>query len=416
MIHTSVRRKQRFKGPTAFVLNVSHAGLGAVRSLGRAGGPVIGLDPDPTHLGFASRYCHAKPCPHPVHDQDRLAEFLVNEGQQLQEPGVLSPASDAFVLFLSRYRDVLQPYFRFSLPSPEIMEAVVNKRKLYELADRVGVPHATISYPESLDDIHRIKDDLAYPVYIKPYYSHLWQVTFPGGSKGVKVWTPQELVASFEKILPTGVQVMVQSIIAGPVTNVQSVRVYVNQAGELIAAFTNRKIRQIPAEFGQATLAESIHDPALCALGIKFFRDIGYRGFGLVEFKRDDRDGQLKLTDLNPRWLKTVSLATDSGIDFPLMHYRDLAGQPPAPQMTFQAGVRWLDAGGDFASAWPAMRAGKLSPWAWGRSWLSARSFASFAVDDWGPFLREYRHGLRLLRLPLHVWRQRRQRAVSTQQ
>lgn len=66
-------------GPTAFVLNVSLAGLGAMRSLGRAGVPVIGLDPDPGHAGFASRYGTSLRCPHPVHEprSARLAALAV---------------------------------------------------------------------------------------------------------------------------------------------------------------------------------------------------------------------------------------------------------------------------------------------------------------------------------------------------
>ncbi len=388
------------KGPTAFVLNVSHAGLGAIRSLGRAGVPVIGLDPDPGHAGFASRYCTALQCPHPVQEPEALLAFLLDQGRMLSEPGILSPASDAFTLFISRYRDELRTYFRFNLPPSEVMEATVDKRKLYELADRSGVPHATTVYPETMDDVHRIKLELDYPAYIKPYHSHLWQVAFPGVGKGIKVFTPEELVDSFGPIFDAGVQVMVQSIIEGPSTNVQSVRVYMTSEGETIAAFTNRKIRQFPVEFGRATLAESIHDPDFREMGMTFFRDIGYRGFGLIEFKRDDRDGVLKLTDLNPRWLKTVNIATDSGIDFPLLHYLDLAGESPAPQFEFRNGVRWLDAVGDLASSWSLYRAGELSPLAWGRSLLGVRSFATFAMDDWGPFLREYQHGRRLLRIP----------------
>lgn len=408
------RTKDRREGPTAFVLNVGLAGLGAVRSLGRAGVPVVGLDPDPSHAGFASRYCKAKRCPHPVHEQDHLAEFLLNEGRRLDEPGVLSPASDAFVLFLSRYRGMLREYFRFSLPSPDVMEAAVNKRKLYELADRVGVSHATTFYPENLDDVHRIKDDLDYPVYIKPYYSHLWQVTFPGLGKGIKAFTPEEMVFSFEKIFPTGVQAMVQSIIAGPATNVRTVYVYMTEGRETLGALTTRKIRQYPVEFGRGSMAESFHDPEFRDLGVKFFRDINYRGFGTVEFKLDDRDGKLKLTDLNPRWVKPISLPIASGIDFPLIHYLDLTGQTPSPQVTFTEGVRWLDAVSDIASSWPAMRSGELSPWAWGRSWIGARSFADFAMDDWGPFLKEYRYGLRILRAPVRMWRRRRDLGNAT--
>jgi predicted ATP-grasp superfamily ATP-dependent carboligase len=398
------RPRNRRDGPTAFVLNIGLAGLGAVRSLGRAGVPVIGLDPDPGHAGFASRYCEARRCPHPVHEQDALAGFLLGEGRRLPEPGILSPASDAFVLFMSRYRDALRECFRFSLPSPDVMEAAVDKRKLYELADRVGVSHATTCYPETLEDVHRIKDVLEYPVYIKPYYSHMWQVTFPGLGKGIKALTPEDLVRAYERIFPTGVQAMVQSIILGPATNVRTVYAYIAESGETLGAMTTRKIRQYPVEFGRGSMAESFHAPDFMEMGLRFFRDIGYRGFGTVEFKLDDRDGVLKLTDLNPRWVKPICLPVDSGVNFPLIHYLDLAGEAPEAQMTFKSGVRWLDAVSDLASSLPAIRAGELSPSAWARSWLRARSFAAFAMDDWGPFLKEYRYGRRVLRAPLAVW------------
>lgn len=397
--HARVKRP----GPTAFVLNLSLAGLGAVRSLGRAGVPVIGLDPDPSRAGFASRYCTAKVSPHPVNEPDRLLAFLLREAEHLAEPGILSPASDAWVLFLSRHRDALMPHFRFNLPSPEVVEASLDKRALYALADSVGVPHAATFYPETMDDVRRIAPDLAYPVYIKPYHSHLWHAAFPGTGKGIKIETAADLIASFARVFPSGAQAMVQEIIQGPATNVQSVRVYIATDGSLLGAFTNRKIRQFPVEFGRATLAESFHDPAFRDLGVTFFTDIGYRGFGLIEFKRDDRDGVLKATDLNPRWLKTVSIATDSGIDFPLLHYRDLAGENPSPQFEFKSGVRWLDAAGDFSSARALIRAGDLTPAAWARSWMGARSFAAFARDDMGPFWREYGHGRRFGRAAIRM-------------
>jgi predicted ATP-grasp superfamily ATP-dependent carboligase len=394
-------------GPTAFVLNVSHAGLGAIRSLGRAGVPVIGLDPDTSHIGFASRYCTALQCPHPVQEPEALLEFLLDQGRKLPEPGILSPASDAFVLFISRYRDDLRTYFRFRLPSSEVMEACVDKRKLYDLADRVGVDHATTFYPETLDDVHRLKDDLTYPVYLKPYYSHLWQVHFPGRGKGIKAHDARQLVSSFEQILPTGVQVMVQSIIAGPAPNVRTVYAYFTGNGDCLGALTTRKLRQFPAEFGRGSIAESFHDPEFKELGLAFFRDIGYRGFGTVEFKRDDHDGRLKVTDLNPRWVKPINLPTASGVDFPLIHYLDLAGRTPPPVESYAAGIRWLDTVSDLASSWEHYRAGNLSPWAWGRSLLGVRSFATFAMDDWGPFLREYQYGRRLLRAPAVLVRRR---------
>ncbi len=395
------------KRPTAFVLNVSLAGLGAMRSLGRAGIPVIGLDPDPDHVGFSSRYGTSLPCPHPVHEPDRLAEFLVGQGKLLDQPGILSPASDAFVLFISRYRDVLGEYFRFNLPPSEVIEPAVDKRGLYDLAASVGYHHADTRYPTTMDEVRAIKDDLAYPVYLKPHYSHLWQVHFPEAVKGLKVFTPEELVSAFEKILPMNVEVMVQSIIAGPASNVRTVYVYLTQDDQLLGHVTTRKIRQFPIEFGRGSLAETFHDPEFADYGLRFFRAIGYRGFGTIEFKRDDRDGKLKVTDLNPRWVKPINLPMVSGVNFPLLHYRDLAGESPSPITAYKSGVRWLDAIGDLSTSWSMYRAGDLSPWSWARSLLGVRSFPAFARDDLKPFFVEYDYGRRLTRAPFNLIRRR---------
>ena len=242
----------------AFILSLFDTGLGAIRSLGRVGVPVVGLDWDPAMPGFKSRYCTPKLCPHPVHQPDELARFLIEDGKRLDRPGILFPASDAFVLFLSRYRDELAPYFRFALPPAHVLEAMVNKRRQYELAEQVGTPYATTVYPETMADVQAMKDQVDYPAFIKPYYGHLWRERFGGTHKGFKVYTPEELITRFEEILPTGLEVMVQSIILGPNTNHFKVSAYIGQSGEPLAVFTLRKIRQYPTEFGVGSLVESL--------------------------------------------------------------------------------------------------------------------------------------------------------------
>jgi D-aspartate ligase len=344
-----------------------------------------------------------------VHQPDELARFLIEEGRQLDRPGILFPASDAFVLFLSRYRDDLAPCFRFALPPADVLEAMVNKRRQYEMAEQVGTPYAITRYPETMEDVQRIKEQVDYPAFIKPYYGHLWRERFGGAHKGFKVHTPEELIARFEEILPTGLQVMVQSIILGPNTNHFKVSAYMGQTGEPLAVFTLRKIRQYPTEFGVGTVVESLHYPELVELGLTFFRGIGYRGIGSIEFKRDDRDGVLKMIELNPRlWQQNIQ-ATDCGMNFPLIQYLDLTGQTPAPQTEFKEGVRWFDAMADFQSFWSYYRQGELSPPAWVRSWIGARSFTTFALDDLGPFFKANEFGLKYLRAPLYALRHQKQ-------
>lgn len=307
----------------AFVLSLFDTGLGAIRSLGRLGIPVIGIDPDRDMPGFKSRCCKAKQCPDPVQHPHELVEFLLNEGRQLGQPGIIFPATDAFVLFLSRNRNELSAYFRFALPSVSVLEAIVDKRRQYELAEELATPYARTFYPETINDVRNIKDDISYPAFIKPYYGHLWREKFGGNQKGFKIQTPQELVVRFEEIFPTGLQAMVQSLILGPNTNHYKVNVYMSTEGEPLAVFTLRKIRQYPTEFGVGTLVESIHYPELVDLGLKFFKGIGYRGIGSIEFKKDERDGKLKMIELNSRLWQQNSLATACGINFPLIQYLD---------------------------------------------------------------------------------------------
>ena len=390
---------------TAFILSLFDTGLGAVRSLGRLGIPVNGLDSDPSMPGFKSRFCIAKLCPDPVHQPDKLVQFLLNEGRRLQNPGIIFPATDAFVLFLSRYRDDLSKYFRFALPSSNVLEAIVNKRRQYELAEQVGTPYPPTFYPETMDDVQRIKNEVEYPAFIKPYYGHLWREKFGGNHKGFKVFTPQELLTRFEEIFPTGLQAMVQSLILGPNTNHYKVNVYMNTVGEPLAVFTLRKIRQYPTEFGVGTLVESVHYPELVDLGLKFFEGIGYRGIGSIEFKKDERDGKLKMIELNPRlWWQNIQ-ATVCGINFPLIQYLDLTGQLPVLQTTFPEGVKWWDAQADFQAFWDYFRRGELSVFEWIRSWIGAKAFNTFAWDDLGPFFKNNEYGLKYILAPLYMLR-----------
>jgi hypothetical protein len=50
-----------------------------------------------------------------------------------------------------------------------------------------------------------------------------------------------------------------------------------------------RKLRQYPVDFGVGTLMESVAEPELAALGLRFFNAMGWRGPGSIEFKRDGR-------------------------------------------------------------------------------------------------------------------------------
>src|SRR6266516_832507 len=239
----------------AFVLGLFATGLTAVRNLGREGISVKGFDPIPKLPGFRSRYCQAEVCPDPVRQPDALVRFLNDRVRKGSQKVVLIPTSDISFLFVSRYRDQLGEKFLFNLPSEEVAEDVLNKRRLYELAALTHTPYPESFFPRNRDEVIRIKDALHYPAFIKPYFGYRWREYFGATHKGFKVHSPEELLDKFQQVLCSGHPAIVQAYIESPDDNLFSLSLYINQEGEVLTAFPRRQIRQHPPNSGTVTLA-----------------------------------------------------------------------------------------------------------------------------------------------------------------
>ena len=376
----------------AFVLGMKVNGLGVTRSLGEAGVRVTGVDPARWAPELWSRYCDALVCPSPVTEPDRVLELLLAEGERLERPAVLLPANDAFVLFMSRYRAELRPRFLFALPAPSVSEALADKRLQYELAERVGIPYPRTFHPRSTADIARIKPEIDYPALLKPCVSHLWASVF--GNKGFRIDGPTDLERRLAEINPSGLDVIVQSIVPGPNTNLYLVRAYADASSRPLVLCTQRKIRQYPTDFGDATLSESVRAQDVAELGAEFMQRIGYHGLASIEFKRDARTGELKLMELNTRLGQNNILNTRCGVNVPLVAYLDLTGQKPAPRTEHREGIRYVVVGKDFRAFLDYYRRGELGPVQWARSVATARAFPYLDWRDPFPFLVAAGRGL----------------------
>jgi len=369
----------------AVVLGLSPTGLAAVRGLGRRGIPVTAFTSEPQQHGRVSRYCKAVFCPEPVLEMPAFADFLIHRAKQWGEcRPVLIPTQDKFVSAISDLREELRPHYRFNLPPAPVVARILDKFAQYRSAVDLGIPVPATFCPRSADEIPTIESRLRYPAILKPRYTHRWGRCFPG--KGFKVSNPDELRLRCEEILAASVEAVVQQVVPGPADRLRSACLYAAcEDGEILAEFAMRKLRQSPAEFGVGTLVESIVDPELIALAVRFCRGIGYTGVAEIEFKRDEQDGALKLIEINPRLWEQTSLASACGLDFPYLLYRDLMGDRPARQTSYRAGVRWHDLFNDSHLCFG--EAGNPGLLRWLKSWLPARAFSTLAADDPRPFL-----------------------------
>jgi len=378
------------KRAVAFVLNMGANGIGVVRSLGRLRIPVVGVDSTRDAPGLRSRYCKPIVAPDPTKHPEQVLQLLLREGKRGSAKGILYPTSDDFVLFVSRFRKELASNFEYAVSSPTTVERIVNKQEQYELAEQNGIICPRTYYPNSLQDLQKIKDQVEYPAMIKPHYSHLWQERFR--LKGIKVSTPDELLRSYTQMSDPSLRAMIQSIVPGSVENIIEVCSYLSpkKGGKILAMFVDRKIRQYPTDFGVGTYMDSVHDAQAVSLCLKLLKRIRYRGVAAVEFKKDPRDGVYKLLDLNARlWLQNM-LATQAGINFPLIQYLDLTDQPVELMQDYDDKVEWLDTIQDLRALLRLDGVTRFPISEWLKSIRRVDCHAYFAKDDLRPFLSRY--------------------------
>ena len=308
---------------TALVLDVAWVnGLAAIRSLGRAGIPVLAVDHRPSALGFRSRYARPVHAPDPGVEPEAFVERLVAVG----EPGVLLPTHDPPLNAVARHRDRLDG-FLFPFPGWDVLERIQDKRGQLEAAAEVGVDIPQTSYPQSAADARAAGDELGYPVLVKPAHPVGFKRRF--NRQAFRCESTDEVDRAYgdaEEFAP-----MVQELIPGGDDELYSLGSYLREDGEPLGLFSGRKILQVPPIVGTCRVGESVWVQEVVDAGLRLLRALRFHGISQVEFKRDPRDGRYKLMEVNPRLWQWHGLAAACGVDLPLIAYRDLRGETVVP-------------------------------------------------------------------------------------
>ncbi|MDR4509295.1 MAG: hypothetical protein MRJ65_13890 [Candidatus Brocadiaceae bacterium] len=390
------------KESSVIVLGVNQIGHAIAKSLAPEGIKLIGLDFEKTQQ-FYSSYIDARKCPHPLKNSQDFICYLLELSSEDGNKPLLYLAHDNFLMTISRHRDLLGKYFLFNLPDHNMLGSIVDKFKQYEIAKNAGIPLPKTFFSKDISDVHTFSSHLDYPVFIKGLDVSEWRKNVSSTTKGFEAKNKEELISIVEGIHKHNVRVVVQELIKGPDTNHCKFCVYISKFGEVLCSFTLRKIRQWPIRFGIGSTIESINNPVLMELGLKLFKGIDFRGVGSAEFKLDERDGKLKLIEINPRYWLQAGLPTICGMNFPLMQYLDLTDQKPKPLFEFKSGVKWIDIRRDISSFNGYKKLNKLSTIAWLKSLKGEKMFSDFSRDDIGPALHDKGLWKTLLLLPFIV-------------
>lgn len=376
---------------SAVVLDLSATGVGIVRSLKKKGITVYAFDSKEKYTIGKTRHATCGVCPHPVSEEVELRQFLIDFGKKLTEKPVLYAGSDDFVHLMSKYRNELCRYYRFLLPEPSIVEAVLDKRLTYDLAVRHHVPCPKVIVIHDEKQLADIIQEITFPCILKPVYSANFRKRIGPRlyKKVIQVEKASQLRETYRFYRQFG-ELMVQELIPGDESNIYSVKTFFDDQMQLTGMYMNQKIHQFPPHFGSSAMVLSKRDEEVIQKATSFLTKLQFKGLAITEFKRDPRDGELKFIEINSRIGLTQRLSTACGVDLAYLYYLSLTNQHPQPVIDQKEGVKWIYFVRDFISFLEKRRKKQMTTSQWIKGLSGKKVEALFSWDDPFPFIRSF--------------------------
>ena len=304
----------------------SRPALAAVRALGRQGHEVIVASERIPCLASVSKYAAASErVPSPVNEATGFENALM-ELVHRQHVQVVLPITEISTLLVTERQQQLPAFCRVPFPSAAVVSNAANKAHVIQLAERLGVPIPRSVIVSSADEGVGRRGELSYPAVVKPARSRV-RVGSGWISTGVRYATDARDLTQILYSLPAETfPILLQERIEGPGVGLFACF----DDGHATAMFAHRRLREKPPSGGVSVLSESTPlDPAAVEYSQRLLSELGWRGVAMVEFKRDDRDGQLRLMEINGRFWGSLELAIAAGVDFPSLALDVAVGTSP---------------------------------------------------------------------------------------
>ena len=379
-------------------------GLNIVRALGLAQIPVIIASSERRTPSMASRYCAGTIELPPIAERERYVETLVRAGRRLAAahgaPVPLFYDNDDRLALVQDCRAELAPHFALLLNEPALADALLDKARFQDLAERCSLPVPRRIPWEALDAEEG-------PVLIKPKTRTAWdhssiRLQLFGGSGKARVFPHGKAIVKNRLAAQLAPQLSFQEYVPGDDTAIWSLHGFAAPGGELLEWFVGRKIRTYPALTGDSSYLELAYDPDLVALGGDVARRLGLAGIFKMDFKRSTATGRFYLLEINTRFNLWHYLGAASGVNLPRVAYEYLLHGTQPQHVAPRLGLRWLH----FAYDRRAYRDLGMSRARWIASLLQApKVYELFSWSDPAPFARYWTTRIRAaLGRRMHRW------------
>ncbi|HET6700463.1 MAG TPA: hypothetical protein VFH14_01595, partial [Gemmatimonadaceae bacterium] len=337
----------------AIVLGLEHPrGVASIRSLGRAGISVVGVDHLPNVLGFRSRYLTERFCVGPE-DKDVLGllETLGRHGG-----GVLMPTNDRYLRLVASHFERLAGDFILTTPPSDVLDRLMDTPRCYGIAQAIGLKTPRFFAPGSARDLTAVLAEL--DVDRHRYILKTMPGTGPADAQTgrftkVAGATRDAIEATCLEIFSRlGQFPVILEVVPGEADRCIGVNMVVDVNHEPVAWFCVRRLKLFtysrggdfvhPYELGANVYCESVHDDEAVEATKRLVKEARYYGPITLEFRRDPRDGRLTVIKADPRFVRATSLSTALGLDLPVAVYRAFTNGRVKTRSAYRDGVAWI--------------------------------------------------------------------------
>jgi protein-tyrosine-phosphatase/predicted ATP-grasp superfamily ATP-dependent carboligase len=293
------------------------AGLGAVRSLGRAGHTVIaGCAIDTNEFAFSwSRYCSDYlRYPNPYSHQSKFRDWVCDQASQ-GAFDVLLPVSESCIVGVAAVRSQIPTGILPILPSDAALEYTLSKFFSTRMALSLGIecpPTVFIFDGQASVKSDNCLLDLNFPIVIKTDNYLNPEGTYEKGRTFIAA-DIAEANRILDKVIHVGSRIIAQEFIPGSGTGAFLLRF----GGKIYLKFAHRRLHEVPYSGGWSSFRESCVDHEVVSLGERILEGIGYEGLAMVEFRRAAKNGKPYFLEINGRLWGSIALALHSDVDFP---------------------------------------------------------------------------------------------------
>jgi D-aspartate ligase len=281
--------------PVAVVTGADHpTGLGSGRALFRTGARVIGMTRSTSAPSCHSRVWQPLHQLRPNAGEDWIAALL-GVGRGLDAPAFLLPTQDQLVADVSRRRAELNEFFRFNMPTDEIVQTFLDKTRFWDWAQQYDLPLPASRVAHDEAELRAAIRDMPFPVILKPLYRTAAWSRYSPVDKAIRLDSAADMDRIKFDLFAAAPALILSQWIDGPDSAVHYCLAYCER-GVMRASYTGRKLLQYPRQTGSTAICVGTNNGEVREIAEETFRQARFEGLGSVEVKYGG-DGRPYITE-----------------------------------------------------------------------------------------------------------------------